>query len=1306
MIGHKNPWKIASALLLSAVVIWGALGAAIIHSQAFRNWALRRIIQSVEQKTGTRPSVQSFELRFFPFLASFNGVVARGNEEAQAEALFQAQQIRISVRLLPLLRGDVQIDQIILEKPRIVIRSDRNGKTNLPAGGAPEKGSGLQVAVHFAQIKDGSVRYNDLQIPLTAEVYDLQAQLARLPMTATYRGELRYGHGRILARELNALDHSLELRITADGSKCNVDGWKMISAHSKLEGSGIIENYERPVFKGVYTATVAGDDVGFLLKSANIPSGSLGLQGNLRYETLPGPADFIDGVHADGVFESAALAVSAVNSRVSVRKLEGHYGLENGQLRITRVNAELLQGRLHSDSNVIDLKRDAGSLQAELQNASLRAAAETARSGQRLPPLRASMNLRFAMNWKNGVGNALINAKATFSSGRLSPVPGDIPLDGVLDATYDVAGDQAVLRDSILKTGTAQLRMNGTLSKNSALNIRFASADLHELFVISAQNGAADFVQNAKLDELHGAATFDGEMTGHVRSPRLEGRLAGTQIVFKDLQLSSTRAHVILESGSLQIADGVIESNQGRVQLAATIPLSDWTPDKSGSFRADVKTERLSVAGAQRLASVSYPVQGLLSGELHLTGSMAAPAGSGHLELSDASIYSEPIAALSADFQADANVIRLEAQARAKAGTLHARGMYQLRARRYELSAEAQEVNLALLSLQTVSANQLVGTVSAEVSGAGTLDAPQLHGTMRSSNLQVRGETFNNLQLQIAVEQQVAKFELSSVLEQSQIAAKGTVGLTGNYMAKVTVDTGKINISPFLQRYLSGAGASAGGVVEVHATGNGPLKDPAQIQGHIEIPTLQLTGKNLNLANAQPIQMDYAGGLLNIRSASLQGAGTDFSVKGTVPFKQNGALGLSASGNVDVKILQDWAEGSRAAGQAKLQLEARGTMSNPDISGNIQITNVGYSSDSMPVGLESLNGNITIQGKRLKIAKLAGAAGGGTINIGGSMDFGENPTYALTLNAQSARMRQNGIRAVVDADLTLHGSGGNQALDGRVVVHKLSFNEGSDLGEIIAQLSGNETISEPSAFAKKTKINVSVQSDEGLALASSQLSVSGAANVRVVGTVARPVLLGRVSLTGGEVFFLGKRFELQSGTIGFANTAQTRPIMNLYVRTTIEQYNITISLSGPLEKLKTTYTSDPALPTGDIINLLAFGQTTTEAASRSSAPASVGAESAVASAVGGQLAGQLQKVSGISQLTIDPLAGNNQNPGAQIAIQQRVTGNLLITFSTDITSAQSQSIQLKYQAKRNVSISILRDENGGYGMDVRYHKAF
>ena len=130
------------------------------------------------------------------------------------------------------------------------------------------------------------------------------------------------------------------------------------------------------------------------------------------------------------------------------------------------------------------------------------------------------------------------------------------------------------------------------------------------------------------------------------------------------------------------------------------------------------------------------------------------------------------------------------------------------------------------------------------------------------------------------------------------------------------------------------------------------------------------------------------------------------------------------------------------------------------------------------------------------------------------------------------------------------------------------------------------------------------------------------------------------------------------------------------------------------------------MPPVDIINLLAFGQTTAEKASNASAPAPLGAESALAQTVAGQVAKGVQNLTGISQLTIDPTAGNNQNAGAQVAIQQRVTGSILLTFSTDVTSTQKQTVQLQYQPKKQLKFSVVRDEYGGYGIDVRLHKVF
>ena len=89
-----------------------------------------------------------------------------------------------------------------------------------------------------------------------------------------------------------------------------------------------------------------------------------------------------------------------------------------------------------------------------------------------------------------------------------------------------------------------------------------------------------------------------------------------------------------------------------------------------------------------------------------------------------------------------------------------------------------------------------------------------------------------------------------------------------------------------------------------------------------------------------------------------------------------------------------------------------------------------------------------------------------------------------------------------------------------------------------------------------------------------------------------------------------------------------------------------------------------------------------------------------------QVSTQLEKFAGISQVSLDPvLPGNQQNAGAKITVQQRVTGNLFVTFSTD-TVSQRQAIKMEYQVSPKVSMSGVRDQNGGFAVDLRVRKSW
>ena len=199
-----------------------------------------------------------------------------------------------------------------------------------------------------------------------------------------------------------------------------------------------------------------------------------------------------------------------------------------------------------------------------------------------------------------------------------------------------------------------------------------------------------------------------------------------------------------------------------------------------------------------------------------------------------------------------------------------------------------------------------------------------------------------------------------------------------------------------------------------------------------------------------------------------------------------------------------------------------------------------------------------------------------------------------------------------------------------------------------------------------------------------------------------PVITGRTTLTSGELFYRNVRYQLQKGVITFDNPNETHPVLNVSVSTVIEQYNLTLTMRGPLDKLTTEYVSDPPLATADVINLVARGKTTQEQAASSQST-----DSMIASQVAGQFSSGVQKLAGISSLQIDPtLGGGNQNPSARIALQQRVTKNLLFSFSTDVSQPGSEIVQGEYHINKRWSVSMQRDQLGGVSVDGRYHTRF
>jgi translocation and assembly module TamB len=421
-------------------------------------------------------------------------------------------------------------------------------------------------------------------------------------------------------------------------------------------------------------------------------------------------------------------------------------------------------------------------------------------------------------------------------------------------------------------------------------------------------------------------------------------------------------------------------------------------------------------------------------------------------------------------------------------------------------------------------------------------------------------------------------------------------------------------------------------------------------------------------------------------------------------------VSLVLLGTVDLHLAQVFQPDIRSSGQLKFNINSNGSTNNPDLGGQVEIVDANFARGDLPVGLQHGNGVLTLTKDRLNITKFQGTVGGGTLTAQGGVAYRPSVQFDLGLSANGVRaLYPQGVRETVNANLRLAGTTDNAVLGGQVSLADLSFTPAFDLNSFIDQFSGGVSPPPTPGLAQNIQLNLGVNSENNINLVSRTLSVNGSANLRVRGTAAEPVILGRVNLSGGDIILNGDRFVLNGGTIEFVNPSETQPVVNLALNTTIQQYDISMRFNGPIDQLRTNYSSDPSLPAADIINLLAFGSTTEAGAANPSTPANQAAESLVASQVSSQVTSRVSKVAGISQLSINPvLAGGTSQgpPGANITIQQRVTGNLFVTFSSNVASTENQTIQGQYQLSPRVAVSATRDQNGGFGFDTLIKKTW
>ncbi|HEY1659736.1 MAG TPA: translocation/assembly module TamB domain-containing protein [Candidatus Sulfotelmatobacter sp.] len=1289
-------------LLLIVLIISGYF---YLQSNNFRQFAIREIVKEADSATGGRAQIGGLGFSLSTLTAHLYNVTVRGTESSDRPPLLHADELTVQLKIVSALHRKVLLREVLVSRPVVHFQVDRQGNSNLPT--APPSTSSshesvFDLAVGHAQISNGEIDYNDRKIPLEADLHNLGTDIRFSSLAKRYDGHLSYESGTIRYAEYGALPHNLDLSFSATPSEFTLQSAVLRLASSSATLHGKLSDYENPVVEGEYRIQIHAQDFAGMMITAKA-AGDVSLAGNLHYQAVANQ-QLLQSLSIDGRVGSEAVAVLASGTRAELRKLQGEYQLAHGELRLSDFTVDTLGGRIAANADIknIDTTQES-QVRAELRGISLKALQRTLHANEiQEASLSGTVNGTAEAAWKGSIANIRahsdLNVRALATS-RKNPSPSEVPVDGAIHLTYDGPRQALSLRQTTLRIPSAVLTAEGEVSNRSNLQIQFTANDLHQLVGL-----AYSFIpQEGTVPAVSGSATLHATVQGSLKRPTVAAQLGaqnlqveGSQWKSLGLQMRANPSRIDIENGSL------VAAQRGRATFSANAGLRNWSYQPENIISAHMDVEKMSVTDLERLAKLNLPISGDLSAKLALEGSELSPAGSGSVQLANGRAYGEQIQNLSAKFNAANGSITSTVNLAVAAGSVDADLKYTPKTKAYVVKLDAPAIVLGKLQAVQERNLGLSGTISVTVNGQGAIDNPQLNAIVQMPELNVRQNSITGTKAELRIADHRANLDLNTQVSQASVHAHGNVALTGDYETNVAIDTGKVPLEVLMATYAPSVPAGFQGETELHASVAGPLKDKSKLEAHLSIPVLQASYQGLQVGITKPIQADYANSVVTLQPASIRGTDTSIDVQGRLPLAGNGVPTLSANGTVDVRILKIFAPAVDSSGTLALDVHASGSTSRPELQGQLQFKDIAMSTADAPIALEKLNGTLNISGDRVQVAQMTAQVGGGNVSVGGSITYKPSLQFNLAVQGKSIRLLYpGGLRSLLDANLAFSGTAGASTLNGRVLVDRLSFTPDFDLSKFANQFSNGGTISQP-GFADTINLAIALQSQENLSATSSQVSIEGQAALRIGGTAANPVITGRTTLTSGELFYRNVRYQLQTGLITFDNPTETHPVLNISVATTVEQYSLTLTMRGPLDKLTTSYVSDPPLATADIINLIARGQTTEE-----SAASSQSTDSMVASQAASQLAGGLQNLAGLSSLQINPLmGGNGQNPTAQVALQQRVTKNFLFTFSTDVSEPGTEMVQGEYQLNKRWSVNATRDQLGGISVGARYHTRF
>jgi translocation and assembly module TamB len=1352
-------WKF---LLLVIAVGLLALLAAIWYSttNSFQAYVRRRVVAEVERITGGRAEIGSFHVIPFHMQVEVRNITVHGKEAPTDVPLAHADSLIAKLKVISFLRTEFGFSSVTLERPIVHIAVGPDGTTNVPAlrvGTKPSENTPIEqlfaLSIDHLSVRNGEMLWADRKIPLDFAAHGANLQMDYAFLHRRYEGHLTVGKVDSAVEDFRPFAWMSNVDFSLGTTFADIKSLRWNSGRSSAEVSGRVSDFRNPHLDGSYNAHLDLAEAAAVARRHDLREGIAEFKGNGRWS--------LQEFSSSGTLVLRELGWQNDQMVVKRASATSDYSVTDEQIKLWKLQGKLFGGSFTGDAQVdnwlhsVPPPPPGRARKGREEIPVISAARPPTRKVERVkvPGVQSGavhlrvrdmsageiavaldmpahplhqfhpaglVNSTVDAFWKGSYKYAEIGFAADVDP-PLHSAKGELPVTAHIQGKYRGVSDSLELTQFNLSTPASRVQATGILATPSTLHVSVSTSNLEEWRPLVRALGAPTDLPF----RVDGNATFNGVAAGTFSAPTVAGTLAANDFEFtipatsrtpaQQVHWDSLGASIQFSSNELALRGGTLRRGETNADFEFSALLQKGQFTENSPYTARVNLHNVDVASTATLAGFLYPVSGTADLSLQVAGTRAHPRAQGHIHAVNASAYGEMIEKFDAELhiagsETALNNIHLTHESASVTGS----AAYTPATRAFHLDLLGKNFDLSGVRQIHLDRLPVEGRADFTLQGSGTLETPQINASVHVNDLTLDHELAGGMDLEAATKNGDLLVSGRSNFPRGTLSIDGSIGMHGDYPAKISAQIDHVDLDALWRAYLGKqlTGHSAfGGTV----TMQGPLRYPRQW-------TLSGTGNDVaveveyaKLHNQDPIRFFYADQTVHIESAHLVGEGTDVIGHGSIHFAGAREIDLSADGQVDLKLLASMVPDLTASGLTTVHMTLGGSLGDPLPQGSIEVKDGAANYAGLPSGLSEMNGSLSFTRDRLHINQLTARTGGGTLDLKGDVtNYNRQINFNLTAVGKDVRLRYPpGVSSTANAELHWVGSRSASLVSGDVMVTKLAVTPGFDFGSYLERSRQSATITPANSPLYNVKLDVAVQTAPELQMKTAVARLSGDADLRLRGSVARPSVLGRAEILEGDATFNGIKFRLERGDITFANPVAIEPQVNLQATTHVRNYDLDITVTGTPERLTVNYRSEPPLPKSDIIALLALGRTSEESQQlQQQSGQGIFTDEAsnliINQALNSVVSNRMQKLFGVSRIKIDPQGLTTEtNPtarGPQVTIEQQFANNVSLTYSTNVSQSSQQIIQGEYYFNRNISIVGTRDQNGVVSFDVRIRR--